>query len=395
MQMTDLNEISEILQRFYRAFRIPVSLYSHNQLQTSYVATAFEPDPASLYLKNVLTSDNKMAEGTFYTAHHDICCGIVYIHQTKNCVIIGPVSSIPPTPAQCTDILSDIGLPFTKKRNLLYWLKKTPLLSRDRFISLLKFLDYILNGHDDVPADADMIEITSEPEFPQEDFPEVYHNTLEIEQQILNTIEYGKRDELLNQLLKIPYSNASVGVLSKDSLRILKNAFITSTALVSRAAIRGGMDYDYALTLSDFYIRTVENENSELNIPPMLGMMMLDYCTKVAELNKPQDCSPLTVAILEDINRHLHETLTVSDIALLLKRSCSYISHVFEREMHLPLKQYILQQKVKEARYLLTSTQNSISGISELLGFSSQPHFQTVFKRLTGVTPSDYRKSKG
>lgn len=393
MHLTDINEVSEILQRFYRAFRIPVSLYSHDQLQTSYVAIAFEPDPASLYLKNVLASENKNTARTFYTAHHDICCGMVYMEQTQHRIIIGPVSAIPPTPAQCKDILADLDLPFTKKRELLYWLKKTPILSRDRFISLLKFLDYIVNGHDDLPADADQVEITDYPDTPLEDVPEVYHNTFELEKLVLDAVEHGKRDELLALLMKVSKSNAAVGMLSKDSIRIYKNTYIISVSLISRAAIRGGMDYDYALTLSDAYIRDIENETQESNIPPMIGVMMLDYCTQVAELNKPQNCSPLTVAILDHINRSLHEALTVAGIADHLQRSCSYISHIFEQEMHMPLKQYILQQKIKEARYLLTSTQNSISEISVLLGFSSQPHFQTVFKRLTGVTPSNYRKS--
>lgn len=392
MKQTDFNEISEILKRFYRAFCIPVSLYCHDQLQTSYVAIAFDPDPASLYLKNVLATDQKMAAGTYYTAHHDICCGMVDIRQTRHRILIGPVSSIPPTPAQCADILSDIGLPFSKKRELLYWLRKTPVLSRDRFISLLRFLDYIINGYDEMPADAHMVEITEEPELSRENFPEVYHNTFDLEKCVLNAIEHGKRDELLDLLMEVNYTNAAIGVLSKDSIRILKNAFITSVALTSRAAIRGGMDYDYALTLSDSYILEVENQTNEQGIPPMIGLMMMDYCTQVAALNKPHDCSPITVAILDDVNRHLHERLTVADIARRLCRSCSYISHVFEREMHMPLKQYILQQKVNEARYLLTSTQKSISEISAFLGFSSQPHFQTVFKRVTGVTPSDCRK---
>lgn len=392
MRLSDLDEISEILQRFYRAFRIPVSLYANDQRQKSYVAIAFEPDPAALYLKNLLTSDHKNNNRTYYTVHHDICCGLVEIPETGSRILIGPVSSIPPTPAQCEDILSDIGLPFSKKRELLYWLKKTPILSRDRFISLLKFLDYMINGYDAAPSDADMIEITDAKQEPREISPEVYHNTLELERLILDAVEHGKRDDLLELLMNVTYVNASIGVLSSSSIRILKNAFVTSVALVSRAAIRGGMDYDYALTLSDTYIREMENENNEANIPPMIGLMMLDYCTQVAGLNKPQDCSPITLAILSDVSCHLHDSLTVADIARRLSRSCSYISRVFEKEMHVPLKQYIIRQKVKEAQYLLTSTQKPISEIAALLGFSSQPHFQTVFKRVCGKTPGEYKR---
>ena len=38
-------------------------------------------------------------------------CGMVYIHETDYRILVGPISSIPPTPKQCPDILSDIDQP--------------------------------------------------------------------------------------------------------------------------------------------------------------------------------------------------------------------------------------------------------------------------------------------
>lgn len=55
------------------------------------------------------------------------------------------------------------------------------------------------------------------------------------------------------------------------------------------------------------------------------------------------------------------------------------------------LTQYILQEKVFEAQRLLRFTDQSLSELAALLAFSSQSHFQNVFKKQTGETPAQYR----
>lgn len=392
MPQTHLEKYSELLQHFYRAFHIPVSLYLLDRQMLSYVAVVIQPDPAARFLKNAFSVDRKEAQKPFYTSHHGVNCGMVAIHETDFRIAVGPVSSIPPTPQQCSDILAGAGLPFSCKKKLLYSLKKAPILDTGRFLSLLNFLDFILNGTARQPVDAD--EISNFDPFEKLDDPlyEVNHNTLAVENSILYAVEHGKTDDLLSLLFQVPTLNLSTGVTAQDPIRIAKNAFIASAALVSRAAVRGGLDYDYALTLTDLYISKMEMLKNEWEIAPLIGKMMLDFCVRVAELNKPSDCSPLTVAILEDVNRHLQEVLTVEDMAGRLGRSPSYLSRTFERDMGITLKQYILQQKVKEAQWLLLSTKAPIAEIAMGLGFSSQPHFQTAFKRIAEVTPSVYRE---
>ena len=57
----------------------------------------------------------------------------------------------------------------------------------------------------------------------------------------------------------------------------------------------------------------------------------------------------------------------------------------------MPLKQYILRAKIEQANFLLTDTNKSISEISRELGFSDNHNFSRTYKRLTGLTPSEYR----
>lgn len=52
-----------------------------------------------------------------------------------------------------------------------------------------------------------------------------------------------------------------------------------------------------------------------------------------------------------------------------------------------------IHEKVAEAKSLLRNTTQTPVAISTYLGYSSQSHFTTVFKRLTGVKPREYRKN--
>ena len=69
----------------------------------------------------------------------------------------------------------------------------------------------------------------------------------------------------------------------------------------------------------------------------------------------------------------------------------SYLSKLFAKEMGIPIKAYILKAKVATAQNILTFSDFSISDIAYSLGFSTQSAFAAAFRRITGLTPMQYR----
>ena len=65
----------------------------------------------------------------------------------------------------------------------------------------------------------------------------------------------------------------------------------------------------------------------------------------------------------------------------------------FKKETGYEVGAFITKCKIDEAKSLLRFTDRSISEISSYLAFSSQPYFQTVFRKVTGMTPLQYRNS--
>ena len=64
----------------------------------------------------------------------------------------------------------------------------------------------------------------------------------------------------------------------------------------------------------------------------------------------------------------------------------------FKKEAGISLIHYIQKEKIIESKRLLQFTDQSLASIALLLGFCSQSHFQTIFKKIEKETPMEYRR---
>lgn len=97
--------------------------------------------------------------------------------------------------------------------------------------------------------------------------------------------------------------------------------------------------------------------------------------------------------IIDYVKQNIHAKLTVSHIASHFGYNEKYLSHMFSSISQLPLKQFILRNKMDEANFLLTDTNMSVREISDALGFNDNHHFMKCYKKTTGLTPSEYRNA--
>ena len=69
-----------------------------------------------------------------------------------------------------------------------------------------------------------------------------------------------------------------------------------------------------------------------------------------------------------------------------------YLSRKFRQEMGITVTAYIIRQKIELAKQLLRADNTPISDIAEQLCFSTQSYFSEQFRRVTGLTPGEYRQ---
>lgn len=93
------------------------------------------------------------------------------------------------------------------------------------------------------------------------------------------------------------------------------------------------------------------------------------------------------------IEEHLAESLTLTVIARVVNYNETYISRLFKQLSGTSLTEYITQERIKKAKYLLSSTSESMQDIAAALGFDTSQYFSSVFKKSTGISPSEYRRT--
>jgi len=92
----------------------------------------------------------------------------------------------------------------------------------------------------------------------------------------------------------------------------------------------------------------------------------------------------------------IKEHFSISDfMSKSLHKDYSYVSRLFSEVEGITLEQYFILQKIEKAKELLIYGEMNTSEISYQLGYSSVAHLSAQFKKVTGLTPSEFKKIGG
>lgn len=227
----------------------------------------------------------------------------------------------------------------------------------------------------------------------------VHHNPYDQEMREFGSIENGDLIQL-EKSLQEDY-DGTIGTLAKDPLRNLKNLGIVLVTLASRAAIRGGLSPEISFSLSDSYIQQIEECKDLALVVPLAHKAEFQYAEMVHEIKEKQkgilkkQKNPRINKCKDFIFSHLHDRITLEDLAAEADCNPNYLSQLFKECDGISISGYILQEKINRAKNLLIYSDYSYIEIATYLGFSSQSHLGTQFKKHTGYTLRQYREIYG
>ncbi len=123
----------------------------------------------------------------------------------------------------------------------------------------------------------------------------------------------------------------------------------------------------------------------------------------IAERAADGDDDALTVAntgdrreqirpVLEYVDGHAREHITLEDAANVVHVSPSRIRHVFKDVTGISFKEYVTHVRVAEAKRLLLSTDMSVAQVASAVSYSNLHQFYKVFYRLCAMSPAEYRR---
>ena len=107
-----------------------------------------------------------------------------------------------------------------------------------------------------------------------------------------------------------------------------------------------------------------------------------------------QNTDILIERVKEYLDLHIHEQISVTDLAEKFYISSHYLGNRFQKHVGMTIKQYHSKLRMERALSLIESSSLSLSQISEQLGFNTQQYFSNCFKAYFGVSPREIHRNK-
>lgn len=108
--------------------------------------------------------------------------------------------------------------------------------------------------------------------------------------------------------------------------------------------------------------------------------------------NVATEAQKVTAEIYAYLFKHVYENVTLADVAEELFFSESYIKKVFKKETGKTIMAAFTELKIEESKKLI-SNGVPLSEVSDKLSFCNKNYFTKVFKKVTELTPSEYKKT--
>ena len=126
----------------------------------------------------------------------------------------------------------------------------------------------------------------------------------------------------------------------------------------------------------------------------LLSALLVFVFRKMSEgLGKAQKIK-IPVEIIDYIDQHYNEKISLEDLSSRCFYNPSYFSKVFKECYGVKLSDYIIKRRVENAGKLLTETNMSIEEICEACGYADKALFYKHFKKVKGITPGQVRNNE-
>lgn len=201
------------------------------------------------------------------------------------------------------------------------------------------------------------------------------------EREIISCLSTGSReqlDHLLEDFLSATFYN-------NDSFSQIFDCFLILYAEICRTLAQRG----YYLSEDHFSQEALGLTDDPREI---ICSALRSICAEAFQLlNEANSSGYIIKQTIAYIETHYQEKLSLNTLAAQVYVSPVYLSNLFSRIMGKTITEYIQKFRVDKAKELLKNPELAISDIAEEVGYSDIKYFAQVFKKIIGVTPTNFR----
>jgi len=322
---------------------------------------------------------------------------IIYEGKFCGALIGGPVTMITPDELMLEEIFNKTNISSDHKEKVEFYLKKVPLISPKRVRYLGNLIEIMAKeitqeNHIELKEHhANMLQ--------QSEISETMHSIkcldkinsqypYEKEKDMFIKIKNGDIEgakTILNELLAYIFYHTGSS-LEESKIRTLE-----ISSLLSRVAIDGGAELSRIFKMNYQFINKLHKIKNIEELSACLLRVLDRFSENVIKLNDFKNSNKIKYAI-QFINSNYMEDLSLQRVSDRIGLSPKYFSSLFKKKTEKSFIEYVNQVRIEESKRLLILTDRTILDIALSVGYEDVSYFSKIFKKITTLSPNQYRK---
>ncbi|NLK69054.1 MAG: response regulator [Clostridiaceae bacterium] len=214
-------------------------------------------------------------------------------------------------------------------------------------------------------------------------------NRLQFES-LAEALEYGKKEDFISTMDQLTASLRTVKSMHNivaleqySSIALVFLSYINRWNIIERVAFKIGLHKLMKANEHDSWSDAVDYLYE-------LGSILLEI--------QDQEKEKRTQDVIGFIQKHINDNIRIQDeltlirLADLVHFNPSYLSRLFKQEVGMNISDYISDIRVKKAKQMLENPNMKVNAVAEALGYGTATNFTRFFKKMTNMTPQEYRE---
>ena len=130
------------------------------------------------------------------------------------------------------------------------------------------------------------------------------------------------------------------------------------------------------------------------NITNGILQVKQDYLKLIEIIKIKNNFSPMVLYTINYIQANYYNNLNINHISEKLEVTSSYLSKILKKETGLSFIDFLTNTRIEKAIQIMKDQSVKIYDVAELVGYSNQHYFCRAFKKIMGVSPTEYKRGK-